>query len=319
MLAHETNCRRGFTLVELLVVVAVIALLISVLLPALSGARESSRRVMSAANLRQLAILKNTYAEDYQDWFPMLLGSNITGTTERKPSVTKLAENQWSWGGYAGFYSLNQKNGDTSTGIYRKNAYPRWVSGAGAGKGVWKLETDKSHPVMERYMEGPQSYAILQNPADSADGGENGPKYPVKAPEKIVDEFNVTWYNISYLYIAGLKRTDPSLCFLGDETNAVDIGADPSSSGPSGIVNYQGTFRVRYQDIKARGLQSVDNHGEAGGNYAYSDGHVEWIAGSKNSSVTTGSGVMPHDRIFNEINMFLSKRGNSTTQVQTVD
>jgi prepilin-type N-terminal cleavage/methylation domain-containing protein len=61
--------REGFTLVELLVVIGVIALLISILLPALNQARESARRVKCLANVRQLSMAWMMYANDNKGRF----------------------------------------------------------------------------------------------------------------------------------------------------------------------------------------------------------------------------------------------------------
>jgi len=57
--------RKGFTLVELLVVIAVIAMLIALLVPVLRSAREQAQRAVCLSNLRQLTLAWVAYADDY--------------------------------------------------------------------------------------------------------------------------------------------------------------------------------------------------------------------------------------------------------------
>src|SRR5262245_39801975 len=62
--------RQGFTLVELMVVIAIIGILISLLLPAVGSSRESARRTQCGNNLKQYGIALNAY-HAAQRAFPM--------------------------------------------------------------------------------------------------------------------------------------------------------------------------------------------------------------------------------------------------------
>ena len=60
----------GFTLIELLVVISIVAVLISLLLPAMSQARESARDMICKGRQRQLGTVVHLYTEDHEDSYP---------------------------------------------------------------------------------------------------------------------------------------------------------------------------------------------------------------------------------------------------------
>ncbi len=60
---------KAFTLVELLVVISIIALLLSVLMPSLSKARDQARAVVCLTNLKQWGLVWNLYTNSNNDRF----------------------------------------------------------------------------------------------------------------------------------------------------------------------------------------------------------------------------------------------------------
>lgn len=70
MMTRRTKSRQAFTLVEVLVSIAVIAVLISLSVPVLQNALSKSRSAACASNLRQLGVAFQLYAADNHGYFP---------------------------------------------------------------------------------------------------------------------------------------------------------------------------------------------------------------------------------------------------------
>ncbi|HUV38385.1 MAG TPA: type II secretion system protein, partial [Planctomycetota bacterium] len=66
---HST--RRAFTLIEILVVIAIIGILVALLFPALSRVRHSAREKQCMSNLRQLYTALVIYADQHDEYFPV--------------------------------------------------------------------------------------------------------------------------------------------------------------------------------------------------------------------------------------------------------
>lgn len=111
----------GFTLIEVLVVVAIIALLISILMPSLSQAREQAKTVRCLANLNQLGKGSNAYLGDNKDRFAWGPVYNRQGQPLNDASGAPLTRT-WYYGGNRGQDSAELGTG----GYYQKNSTHDW-------------------------------------------------------------------------------------------------------------------------------------------------------------------------------------------------
>ena len=125
------RARRGFTLVELLVVIGIIALLVSILLPALQSANEQAKKVKCASNLRNIGQSIHMYASDNKGKLPqhtgnavywlwdlpnrtrdaMLKSGNQRDTLYCPSNERQNADELWNYGG-------NNPNGYTVSGYF---------------------------------------------------------------------------------------------------------------------------------------------------------------------------------------------------------
>lgn len=104
--------RSGFTLLELLVSIAIIALLIGLLLPSLGRARDSARGTQCLSRLRQIGLAAQSYGLDFGD---MLLPHNTIDFELDDPNFPGAGANvAWCWAQISGSIELAFRNGSLS-------------------------------------------------------------------------------------------------------------------------------------------------------------------------------------------------------------
>jgi len=116
--------RRAFTLVELLVVVAIIGVLVALLLPAVQSAREAARRMKCQNNLKQLGIALHNYHDVYGS-FPS--GSIKSNQTSWHAFILPFIEQQALYNQFTfnqgAYYSGTNQIGRGANGLVRINGY----------------------------------------------------------------------------------------------------------------------------------------------------------------------------------------------------
>ena len=78
------STKRGFTLIEILVTIAIIAILASILFPVFARARENARRASCQSNLKQIGLAITQYTQDYDERFPLVAVNGDASITTTK-------------------------------------------------------------------------------------------------------------------------------------------------------------------------------------------------------------------------------------------
>ena len=93
----STDEKNGFTLVELLVVVSIIALLLGILMPSLNRARKIAKQVICQSRLSQWALAFESYSSTNDSFYPHTDGRDRTERLSANPTSEELANYYYGW------------------------------------------------------------------------------------------------------------------------------------------------------------------------------------------------------------------------------
>ena len=244
----------GFTLVELLVVIGIIALLISILLPSLAKARQAATTVACASNLRQFGLYFTMYADAHKQWLPPTC-ADANGSIYPWTGLNTT----WTWYRLIAQQMGVQINND---GVLVDSNYNS--KGEMANLGIWRCPANN----------------VQWRPSDYADG-----TFAVGEPESwrsyAVNSFNSQQFSLSWGQLEnrflGMKL---SMFTHSTQTYAMfDSLIYENNYSPGSAVSWvarDGMFSIPPATKGVRGVRYAHNGGV---NMLFVDGHVEWMKG----------------------------------------
>jgi len=273
--------KRGFTLVELLVVIGIIALLISILLPSLNKARSAAVNVACQSNLRQIGQMLRMYVGTNRDVAPW---GEVQATKDTGSWVYLAGTDRYTFADTLSLY-MGSKPRDTTTYGSRKAASPLkvfldgdTVTSAGtnhytANIRFWGRAT--AHAPLGQFMVQYPSKMTLKRSTETAILWDGAQRFNVDGSAEPTSESLDGWqqnYGHAYYYprpFNGWYGTASYDVPLTIAENSFSNGVSNSKTAlTQGNVDYTGTnkrnmMRFRHLKNRATNLLFIDGHVES--------------------------------------------------------
>jgi prepilin-type processing-associated H-X9-DG protein/prepilin-type N-terminal cleavage/methylation domain-containing protein len=274
------RARHAFTLVEILVVLAIITLLAMLLFPAFEAAQNNANRSVCQSNLKQLALGMQMYVSDYDGTYPPYRQEWDTGWSGGNvATLVSTVTNQWNAKGWATMIEPYTKNSE----LLQCPSAPATPSDIGylAYPSSIKDQKFQKNPGGENY----NAYFYNMNLGYRTGGWATGdPSPPVLVRESALSAASLTFLfgdgslngsEASYWgWGVGTAASAAHGGSMGTKTARNNAGlADEKYSSPQqAFTPYVGPASTTNQHPANSALRHLD-----GANYAFCDGHVKWL------------------------------------------
>jgi prepilin-type N-terminal cleavage/methylation domain-containing protein/prepilin-type processing-associated H-X9-DG protein len=282
---HPARARKGFTLVELLVVIGIIALLISILLPGLAAARRQAGAVKCAAALRELGNAFQMYSIENKGYYPVVQHDNYVVGSIKPPGGT--GNSAAFWWDFIGKYITKSKLGTTSGTTAESNEQRKSVVW---GCPAWDGYISGSIITVNRNMPGysmnldpmlTPDYPSAEHHSTSGSATVTGLKEKAQITSSVPGKF----YKVS-------QWTHPAERLLLADGKFFNVEQLPLPIGTTQLPGQEGNMSVTYTGSGIAGQNGLDcyRHGKPPGldkgtqfktsggkvafNILYCDGHV---------------------------------------------